>query len=51
MWRAILALSVLSLVLVGVACAEAPIDRILLPIEVLGTDGTIESRTLVLGTA
>jgi hypothetical protein len=51
MWRAILSLSVMSLVSVRLGCAEVPIDRILLPIEVLGTDGTTESRTVFLETA
>ena len=51
MWRATLTLIYLAIVAIPVGSLETPSPSILLPIEVLGADGTAASRTIALEAA
>src|SRR5689334_13076909 len=51
MWRATLTLVYLATVAIPIGSVETPSPSILLPIEVLGEDGTTASRTIALGAA
>src|SRR5262249_22696724 len=51
MWCDLLGLILLAFAAIRLGAAEAPFGRMLLPIEVLGADGTTESRTVLLDAA
>ena len=51
MWRATLTLVYLATIAMPIGSVETPSTNILLPIEVLGEDGTMASRTIALGAA